>query len=295
MSQADRDYLTAAAERIEAVIAGRSAAPLQPHGLTPELEPLAARLDRLLHDLSALRRFAIALGNGDLSQEPTPGIRLLDPLKPLHANLRHLTWQAQRVAAGDLSQRVDFLGDFSEAFNRMIQALRDKQLAEDRVRYLSEHDTLTGLHNRTYFEAELERLRTSGPYPVSFIIADLDGLKPINDSLGHRVGDLLIQKAAQVIQNGTGADGTLARIGGDEFVIVLSATDDAQAHAGIARIVAALDTFNRRSPEFPLSFSLGAGTASGPETLDAALRQADMAMYEDKDARKAADPTRTHR
>ncbi len=287
MNEADQRYLAAAAERIGALLAGRAAVPLRPTGLTPELDRCAEQLDRLFDALESLRRFAIALGNGDLGQEPMPGVRLLDPLKPLQSNLRHLTWQTQRVAAGDLTQRVDFLGEFSEAFNRMIQALREKQSAEDRVRYLSEHDTLTGLYNRTYFEAELERLRVPAQYPVSFLMADLDGLKPTNDTFGHRVGDLLIQKAGQIIQHGIGADRILARIGGDEFAVILREADAGQAEAAIEGIRAALDAFNRRAPEFPVSISLGAGTAPDPSTLDAALRQADMAMYADKEARKA--------
>lgn len=84
----------------------------------------------------------------------------------------------------------------------MIQALQEKRSAEEKVRYLSVHDSLTGLYNRAYFNEELDRLRAASDYPVSFLIADLDGLKTANDTRGHQVGDLLIKKAAQVLQHG---------------------------------------------------------------------------------------------
>lgn len=103
----DRRYLVAAAGGIEKLLAVRGVAPLRPQGLSPELQVFGESFDRLLEAMEAFRRFAIALGNGDLNHEAPARIHLLDPLKQLQANLRHLTWQTQQVAAGDLDQRVD--------------------------------------------------------------------------------------------------------------------------------------------------------------------------------------------
>ena len=287
MNEDDRRYLTAAAGRIEKLLAARGASPLRPVGLTPDLQTFGEHFDRLLDALEALRHFAITLANGDLAQDAPPGVHLLGPLKHLQSSLRHLTWQTQRVAAGDLDQHVDFLGEFSDSFNQMIQALREKRAAEERVRYLSAHDSLTGLYNRAYFNEELDRLRAAaGDYPVGFLIADLDGLKTANDAGGHQVGDLLIKKAAQVLQHGTRAEDVVARIGGDEFAIVLHGADEEQAGIAIAQIRATMDTFYHREVIFPISMSLGAGIATNHCLLEDALRRADEAMYQDKIQRK---------
>ena len=128
-------------------MAARGASPLHPAGLTPELQAFGEHFDHLLAALEVLRRFAIALATGDLAQDAPPGTHLIDPLKHLQSNLRHLTWQTQRVAAGDLDQHVDFLGEFSNAFNQMIQALQEKRSAEEKVRYLRDHASLTARSN----------------------------------------------------------------------------------------------------------------------------------------------------
>ena len=288
MNEADLRYLTAAAGRIDTLLAARAATPLQPdEGLSPELLPFSERFARLLEALDALRRFSIALANGNLAQDPPPGIHLLGPLKHLQSNLRHLTWQTQQVAAGDLDQQVDFLGEFSSAFNQMIAALREKRAAEEKVRYLGTHDALTGLYNRTYFNEQIDQLREARDYPVSLMIADLDGLKTVNDTRGHLVGDLLIKRAAQVLQHGVRPADVVARIGGDEFVIILYSTDQAAAQAAITQIRAMMDAYNQRDREFPISLSLGASTAMTHHALEEALRRADEAMYRDKLQRKA--------
>lgn len=285
MNEGDHGYLAAATVRIDKVLAAQGAKPLCPRGLSPELQAFAERFDHLLDALEALRRFTIALANGNVAHDPPPGIHLLGPLKHLQASLRHLTWQTQQVAAGDLSQHVDFLGEFSTAFNAMIAALREKRAAEEKARYLSVHDSLTGLYNRNYFNETLDLLCEQN-YPVSLLIADLDGLKTANDTRGHLIGDLLIKKAAQVLQHGVRPDDVVTRIGGDEFAIILHNADAEMAKAAIAQIRATMDAYNQRDGAFPISMSLGASTASYRQDLDQVLRLADEAMYQDKIQRK---------
>ncbi|QDR82260.1 PAS domain S-box protein [Sporomusa termitida] len=108
-------------------------------GLPPGLAEYADKsplLGQLVNDLTAICEFANTLSNGDLSQ--TLGLRGYFPgaLKALQANLRHLTWQTSMVAAGDYSQRVDFMGDFSLSFNTMI--IRLQQATENEQRYIAE-------------------------------------------------------------------------------------------------------------------------------------------------------------
>ncbi len=168
----------------------------------------------------------------------------------------------------------------------MIEALREKRAAEEKARYLSVHDSLTGLYNRAYFNEALDLLREAHHDPVSLLIADLDGLKTSNDTRGHLVGDLLIKKAAQVLQHGVRPDDVVARIGGDEFAVILHGADAEMAQVAITQIRATMDAYNQRDRVFPISISLGASTASHCQDLNETLRLADEAMYRDKIQRK---------
>lgn len=92
----------------------------------------------LVRSFSEAQEFILGLSEGNLDVDPPRRNFLVSSFKQLHANLRHLTWQTQQVARGDLSQRVDFLGDFSHAFNAMIDALREKRLIEQALQRTNE-------------------------------------------------------------------------------------------------------------------------------------------------------------
>lgn len=108
-----------------------------------------------------------------------------------------------------------------EAIASLFAQLQARVAAEERLRYLAEHDDLTGLHNRRALIAHLsDRLAPGRPGPVGVFYIDLDRLKPINDYLGHIAGDWFIQKFADRLRTCAGNRSMIARIGGDEFVIV---------------------------------------------------------------------------
>lgn len=107
---------------------------------------------------------------------------------------------------------------------------------EEEIMFLSYHDQLTGLYNRRFYEEEIKRLDTKRNLPIAIIMADVNGLKIINDSIGHVKGDELLMKVAQGITNGCRADDIIARLGGDEFVVLLPKTDSKQAEQIIKRI-----------------------------------------------------------
>ena len=160
--------------------------------------------------------------------------------------------------------------------------ITERKRIEEKLTYMSTHDSLTGLYNRTFFDEELARLGRGRRFPVSVLIGDVDDLKEINDTLGHEAGDMQIRKAAKVMVEALRADDIVARIGGDEFAAILPQTDAAIAHDVIARIRDALAVENGSHAEPELSVSLGVATVEDGKRLIDAWKLADMRMYEDK-------------
>jgi len=113
----------------------------------------------------------------------------------------------------------------------------EKRLKQKEIEFISYHDQLTGLYNRRFYEEELRRLDTERNLPLTIVIGDVNGLKLINDSFGHTMGDELLKKVAEVIKKGCRADDIVARLGGDEFVVILPKTDAFEAAQIIKRIM----------------------------------------------------------
>ncbi len=158
---------------------------------------------------------------------------------------------------------------------------------EDRLRYLSTHDEMTKLYNRAFFEAEVEQLEKGRQAPISVVIADLDGLKEANDCYGHDFGDGLIRAAADLLRDIFRSGDVIARIGGDEFAVLLKGVGDQVLAAIMERAHQMLDEGTALSEHgLKIRFSLGAATTEVPARLQEAIRAADMAMYEDKKSRK---------
>lgn len=252
----------------------------------PALNSLYRNITALIQSIVEAQSFIAALSEGKLDIYPPPRNHLIAPFKQLHANLLHLTWQTQQIAAGDLNQQVDFLGAFSGAFNSLIASLREKKLAEDKLRYVSNHDALTNLYNRGFFSEEMARLEQSRRFPISILVADVDGLKSINDTLGHSAGDHFIQLAAQELKKGVRSEDILARIGGDEFAVLLPDTDASAADKVVKRIRESKAEFNWKRKSWAVNISMGVATAERKGPLSDLLILADKRMYEDKSARK---------
>ena len=149
------------------------------------------------------------------------------------------------------------------------------------LEYLSQHDPLTKLKNRFYFEKQIRRVETEQLFPAGLIICDVDGLKMVNDNLGHDAGDALLREAAKLIRTAV-PDDVVARIGGDEFAVVTSFSGTEDVQAALQRIRDALLQYNREQPQLPVWISLGYAASEQPIGMAALIKEADRRMYEDK-------------
>lgn len=159
--------------------------------------------------------------------------------------------------------------------------LKKVEQTEQENIYLSYFDVLTGLYNRGYYEMEVERLDTEKNLPISVIMADVNGLKMINDAFGHQLGDELLRKAAESIRRISRTNDVIARWGGDEFVILLPNTTSEEAEKVVGRIK---ETCNEESVNMVcVSMSLGWDTKTSVE-IDIAevLKNAEDEMYKFK-------------
>ena len=153
--------------------------------------------------------------------------------------------------------------------------------AQQELKHKTFHDELTGIYNRRFMEEEMKRLNTRRQLPLSIIMADINGLKIINDSLGHDKGDELLKKAARLLENNTRDEDILARYGGDEFVILLPQTTEEKVHDIYERIKSVCE--DTEADELPVSLGIGTATKKTPgEELQEILKAADNSMQQDK-------------
>jgi diguanylate cyclase (GGDEF)-like protein len=221
--------------------------------------------------LCNLRDFLYAVSNGDLSAKVPLHGYVGGTLKTLQANLRHMTWQTKMVASGDFSQRIEFMGEFSESFNAMVVQL-DRTLKElmakktevsqaneelrkeismrketeaelrksrEELRRLAMTDALTGLFNRCHFNrvAEEEIGRALRYHrPLSVMMFDIDFFKRVNDTFGHNSGDRVLAMVARITREMLRTSEIAARYGGEEFIVLLPETPASKAAAVAERL-----------------------------------------------------------
>jgi len=163
----------------------------------------------------------------------------------------------------------------------LLLDITERKEAEDKIRFLSFYDQLTGLYNRTFMEVELHQLDNKRQMPISIIMADLNGLKLANDTYGDAVGDEMLKCVADILRNSSREEDIIARWGGDEFVILLPQTKEKEAEAITRRIT----KMCRKTYIKNVSLSITAGAATKNRTdiaLAEIIKEAEGDMYKKK-------------
>ena len=156
------------------------------------------------------------------------------------------------------------------------------QKTQNSLSDLSNRDKLTNLYNRLFFDTELERLDKSRQFPISIIMSDMDNLKEVNDTFGHSTGDQLLKDVALLLTLSFRLEDIIARIGGDEFVVLLPNTDAPGVKIIVERMKNRIDAYNKKHSDLPIHISLGVSTAELGDSLHSHLKIADDLMYADK-------------
>jgi diguanylate cyclase (GGDEF)-like protein/PAS domain S-box-containing protein len=230
----------------------------------------------------------------DLGHDLANLYRLLQGETPTcHVEKRYVHRQGQIVWALNSVSLVRDSDNNPTHFIFQIQDITERKRAEAALQSLSLVDELTGLYNRRGFLAvtnqHLEVIRRNHRVPV-ILYADLDGLKQINDSLGHHEGDRALVKAAEIFKETFRTSDIIARLGGDEFVVLASVGSEESAEFLTARLQENLDATNgRRNLPYNLSVSVGLAyfDDEGSHTIEELMARADQVMYENKRTKRA--------
>lgn len=159
--------------------------------------------------------------------------------------------------------------------------ITDRKKTEDKLKYLSMSDSLTGLYNRGYFEQEMTNLQHDKDSMIGIIMCDLDGLKLINDTMGHDAGDTLLRSAAKILKNYFRETDIVARIGGDEFAVLLPGSTKPVVEKAIQRVKYSVKKYNEENIKLPLSLSVGFAQGQS-KNIEELFKEADNGMYREK-------------
>jgi diguanylate cyclase (GGDEF)-like protein/PAS domain S-box-containing protein/putative nucleotidyltransferase with HDIG domain len=163
----------------------------------------------------------------------------------------------------------------------VFRDVTEKKEKQSKIEYLSYHDDLTGLYNRSFFNDALKKLDTKESLPLTILMGDVNSLKLINDSFGHSMGDDLLKSAAKAISQALGPKGIAARVGGDEFVVLMPKTDLSAAEDMVKRIKSFLKSQKIASLDVSISFGY-CTKRSEDESIQAIMKTAEDSMYSNK-------------
>ena len=185
----------------------------------------------------------------------------------------------------EISPRVIYENGKPKYYEGIVRdKTKDKEYVE-KIRYLSFHDALTGLCNWAYFNEKIKTIQKTEDLLVTFIMADVDGLKYVNDTYGHSSGDLLLKEISNILKDNFRDEDTIARTGGDEFYIILPGTSKEEAGRIVQRIKK--KCLLQSSERLPMSISFGiAEKKTADVSIKKILREAEKSMYKKKFIKK---------
>lgn len=198
---------------------------------------------------------------------------------PSRYQARILRKDGQELWADFSVSKIEFNGE--PAMLGVAIDITDRKTSEEKIRFLSFHDRLTGLYNRTFVEEKIKQLDDDRHLPISLIVGDLNGLKIVNDAFGHQQGDRLLRALADILRSSCRQEDIIARWGGDEFLIMLPCTDEALALRVCERITQACSKLEG----FPVQVSIALGLSSkkkAGESIEKVFKEAEDRMYRTK-------------
>ncbi|WP_332649090.1 sensor domain-containing diguanylate cyclase [Lysinibacillus sp. 54212] len=210
----------------------------------------------------------------------------IDYSKPILLRLRHqdgrYIWFEEYVSPVYENGKI-------VALQGIYRNVEGKIELQQKLEYRATHDRLTDLYNRDYFESQFDYYNLEVDAPVAIAICDLDNVKQINDTQGHKMGDVYIQESARLIKQTVGQQADVARIGGDEFALLFLHLSPGKIEVILNSIYKEVQIYNKSNREFQICMSIGyAYSESSIQQMDPLFMSADNEMYKKKNQKKSS-------
>ncbi|MGE5421825.1 MAG: diguanylate cyclase domain-containing protein [Ignavibacteriales bacterium] len=161
--------------------------------------------------------------------------------------------------------------------------ITERKIMTDQIAYLDQHDSLTGFYNRTFFDSFLKRFEDESLESAGILICDIDGLKLVNDTLGHKHGDQLLITSSQLLRDCFSETDIISRVGGDEFAVLCLNSTKSQLDVKVREFNNRIADYNSTNQELTLSISMGVAIrCSGTPSMYNLYKEADHNMYREK-------------
>lgn len=205
----------------------------------------------------------------------------LDYSKPIEVRYRHVNgdyiwFEESVIPIYDKEKKLIALVGF-------CRDIQERKMREEQLNGLIFADSLTGIKNRTFFEQEIAKLELKTDTSLGMIMCDLDGLKYVNDTYGHRAGDTLLRDFGEILDRCTDRDIAAARIGGDEFVLLIKGKSEEIMENLCLELGEEIGQYNSRNKKIPIYVSIGMGySKTSVGMTQQVFNTADSRMYKNK-------------